>query len=83
MTAVQDLIRELKQFKNFPGVSQPTIEAAIDFAELRLEMERQQVIESYVQGCNDTYGIDEPNANPNYDRQEAEQYYNQTYKTTP
>jgi len=73
MTAVEYLIELL----NFDGyVSEDTINKA-------KEMEKQQIIQAYVQGCNDTYGIDEPNANPNYDRQEGEQYYNQTYKTTP
>ena len=43
-------------------------------------IEKQQMIDSYVKGCNNTYGIDEPNANPNYDRQEGEQCYNETFK---
>ena len=45
-TAIQDLIDELKQFKKFPMVDVPTIEAAIEFAELRLELNKQQIIDA-------------------------------------
>lgn len=50
-TAVQDLIDELKRFKKFPMVDQPTIDAAIEFAELRLEMEEQQIVDAFGVGC--------------------------------
>ena len=45
-TAIQDLIDELKQFKKFPMVDVPTIEAAIGFAEFRLELNKQQIIDA-------------------------------------
>lgn len=46
-TAIQDLIDELKQFQNFPTVDKATIQAAIAFAELRLELNKKQIID----GC--------------------------------
>jgi hypothetical protein len=45
-TAIQDLIDELKQFKKFPMVDEATIQAAIEFAELRLELNKQQIIDA-------------------------------------
>lgn len=47
MTALQELIEELKQFKNFPLVDQATIDASIAFAELRLEKEKQQIEDAF------------------------------------
>lgn len=42
------------------------------------EMERQQIVDAFVNGCEDTYGQDEPN--PNYpDSKYAQDYYTQTY----
>ena len=55
-TALQDLIHELQQFKKFPMVDQPTINAAIKFAELRLEPERLQLENAYKQGVIDEAG---------------------------
>lgn len=66
-TAVQDLIKELKQFKKFPMVDQPTIQAAIDFAELRLEMEKEQIVKAALA------------LSPYRFASEAEDYYNKTY----
>lgn len=68
-TAVQDLINELKQFKKFPMVDQPTIEAAIEFAELRLEMERKQAFQLFKAGQDSMIGFEK----------NFEQYYNETY----
>ena len=66
-TALQELIKELKQFKKFPMVDQPTIDAAIEFAELKLEMEKQQIIETAR-----FYFHERGKAKP-------EKYYNQEY----
>ena len=52
-TAIQDLINELKQFRKFPFVDVPTIDAAISFAKLRLEMNKDQIIKAYDE---DLYG---------------------------
>jgi hypothetical protein len=42
------------------------------------EMEREQIVDAFVNGCEDTYGQDEPN--PNYpDSKYAQDYYTQTY----
>ena len=55
-TALQELISELHQFKKFPMVDQPTIDAAIEFAELKLEPERLQLENAYKQGVIDEVG---------------------------
>ena len=71
-TAVNNLIIELEQFAKFPMVDKATIEAAIDFAKLRLEMEKQQIIEACNLQRNDYRGM------PTYNKS-GEQYYNETY----
>jgi len=69
-TAVQNLINELKQFKKFPMVDQPTIEAAIEFAELRLEMEREQAFQFFKAGQDSMIEFEK----------NFEQYFNETFK---
>ncbi len=44
-----------------------------------LKLEKEQIVDGYVEGCKQTYGYDEPNTNPNYDRKEAQDYYNETF----
>ena len=73
MTAVQDLINELKQFKKFPMVNQPTIEAAIEFAELRLEMEKEQIEKAWNDHRYNKWGNENTIVN-------GEHYYKETYK---
>jgi hypothetical protein len=51
-------------------VDQPTIEAAIEFAELRLSKEKEQIIDAVDYGCDD-YGS----------QKHGEEYYNQNYGT--
>jgi hypothetical protein len=46
--SVQNLIKELEQFAKFTMVDKATIEAAIDFAKLRIETEKEQLIEAYL-----------------------------------
>ena len=45
-----------------------------------LEMEKQQIIDAFVEGCEDTYGIDEPNENYP-DTESAKDYYIRIYNT--
>jgi hypothetical protein len=42
------------------------------------EMFQEQIEQSYVEGCLDTYGCDEPDTNKT-DEYFAEQYYSKTY----
>jgi hypothetical protein len=74
-TAIQNLIEELKQFKKFPMVDQPTIQAAIDFAELRLEEERDLL--------KSIYGVQHFNVDENGERslKSFEQWYEETFNT--
>jgi hypothetical protein len=49
-SAIQNLINELEQFAKFSMVDKATIEAAIDFAKLRIETEKEQIVEAYYAG---------------------------------
>jgi hypothetical protein len=64
-----EIQEQLKMF--FPGATlyQPTIEKA-------KEMEKQNIIESYCQGCFDMW-----KDNGIVPRETAEQYYNETFKS--
>jgi hypothetical protein len=42
------------------------------------EIHKTQIEQAYIEGCLDTYGVDEPDATQS-DEYYAEQYYNQTY----
>jgi hypothetical protein len=44
-TPVQGLMRELGQFSKFPFVDRPTVEAAIDFTQVHLELEKEKLID--------------------------------------
>ena len=72
-TAVQNLIIELEQFAKFPMVDKPTIEAAIEFAKLRLELEKKQMIDAVLDDVADNENMKKKFV----DR--FEQYYNETY----
>jgi hypothetical protein len=50
----------------------------VDFDKAKA-MEKEQIIEFYVEGCLDTYGCDEPSEDCNHDKKQGEQYYNETY----
>lgn len=75
-TTLQNLIQELKNFSNFPMVDKATIQAAIDFAELRISDEKKQIIDAYLAGtsqfANDAR-IDYPKT--------PEEYYSEISKT--
>ena len=42
------------------------------------EIGKEQMIDFYVKGCNDGYGVDNPN-DPEWDRKNGERLYNETY----
>jgi hypothetical protein len=69
-TAVENLIMELEQFAKFPMVDKSTIEAAIEFAKLRLAMEKENSEISFFAGYNyeGAFPVDE-----------HEDYYNKTF----
>ena len=77
-TPIDDLIIALGKFAEHDGVCPDTIEAAIEFAKNRLEMQKQQTIDAYKHGQNNGYSF-RYGAVP---RITGEEYYNQTYKTT-
>ena len=67
-TAVEDLIIALQKFVEHDGVCPDTIEAAIEFAENRKEMHKEQIMDAYKA---DRYPCSD---------EDAEEYYNQTFK---
>ena len=60
---------ELEQFAKFPMVDKSTIEATIEFAKLKLAMEKEQIIDAFEQGHTAVIT--------------SEQYYNQTFTDQP
>ena len=73
-TALQDLIAYLVYFKNkYPLVDQATIDAAIKFSELRLEMEKDQIKKAWNDHKNNKWGF-------KYTIVNGEDYYKKTYE---
>jgi hypothetical protein len=70
-TAVEWLIAQIKQTVSMSN-------KVYELEKQAKEIEREQIVDAYVNGCEDTYGQDEPN--PNYpDSKYAQDYYTQTY----
>ena len=67
-TAIEDLIIALQKFVENDGVCPDTIEAVIEFAENRKEMHKEQIVSAYKA---DRYPCSD---------EDAEEYYNKTYK---
>jgi hypothetical protein len=67
-TAIEWLIGELKGYDEDSEIFR-----------IAKAMEKEQMIEFYVEGCLDTYGCDEPSEDCNHDKKQGEQYYNETY----
>jgi len=78
-SAIQNLINELKQFAKFPMVDQPTIEAAIDFAQLRIEMEKEQIIDAFQSGYDAGWCMAKESSDDDDMIYNADQYYNQYF----
>lgn len=74
ITAIDWFINELKE----NGLDH--IDYAEDIIKQAKELEKLQIIEAYVQGCNDTYGIDEPSTEEDYDIKEGTDFYNKKFK---
>ncbi len=63
-------------------VDQPTIDAAIEFAELRIKMQEEQIKMAYNMGYKDGEidSLDAKDGDVQF-FEDAEQYYRQTYET--
>ena len=70
MTALQEYINELKEYKKTTFVDKLVITFWIVKAEKLLQKEKEQIQDAYAQGYSD--GVQEPNPN--------DDYYNETYK---
>jgi hypothetical protein len=59
-----------------------TLEDVKNTFEQAIEMEKQQMIDMYEQGCIETYGVDEPSLSPSEtDRNYGEAHYKQKFKS--
>jgi len=56
------------------------LQLQLKIAESLLEKERQAIVDAYVEGCNDTYGIDEPNESYP-DEESGKNYFTRKYNT--
>jgi len=75
-TAIQQLISELENFKTFPMLGNKemhAVEACIEFANVAMEDEKQQIIDAHSQGIK-FMALNTKVPNPI-----SEYYYNQTY----
>jgi hypothetical protein len=71
-TAIDWLIDQLEKYELYSKISFQCLKE-IEQAKV---MEKEQMIEFYIKGCEDTYGMDEGDN----DRKDAEQYYEKTFK---
>jgi hypothetical protein len=82
-TAMQELIDDLKELKkdskerNQDSSFDIGMTFAIARAELRLEIEKMQIINAHLEGWSDAY--DYLKSDSNDQARQAEDYYNQTY----
>lgn len=73
ITAIDWFINELKE----NGLDH--IDYAEDIIKQAKELEKQQIIDAYIQVCKDTYGNDEPSKEEDYDIKEGNDFYNKKY----
>jgi hypothetical protein len=85
-TAVEWLIEQLEQkgdMRETPSIRnlQLNIDTSdyLDLKKQAKQMEKEQTIDFYVKGCDDTYGVDYNEEDPEFDRKEGERLYNKTY----
>ncbi len=79
-TAVDYLLREISEILGEVSTHGLQNLLLVDAYNKAKAMEKEQQVQFYIKGCDDTYGCDEPNLNPDYDKKQAEQYYNETYE---
>jgi hypothetical protein len=60
------------------NLSEPMSPKFAELFEQAREMHKTQIEQAYVEGCFDTYGVDEPDPNKS-DEYYAEEYYTKTY----
>jgi hypothetical protein len=60
------------------NLSEPMSPKFAELFDMAREMFQEQIEQSYIEGCLDTYGCDEPDTNKT-DEYFAEQYYTKTY----
>ncbi len=72
-TAVEKFLNAIKD--QIP-LTKEYLEMIDSYATQSKEMEKEQMISFYLEGCKNSYGID---AHEKYDRIDGENYYNKTY----
>jgi hypothetical protein len=80
-TAMTDLLEAIEFFKEVVNKEgEPYFNMVKAVAEnLKATTEREQIEEAYKQGCQDTYGNDEPSSSDPEDEKSASDYYQQKY----
>jgi hypothetical protein len=62
-----------------PKDIQSMIDKQFDGHNQSKEIEKEQMIEFYVEGCKNTYGYSVESLESSYDKKEGIEYYNETY----
>lgn len=76
---IENITKCVNQDEHLKGYKTAFENIVKDIDAQMLEMEKQNIIDAYVKGCENTYGNDEPDSGYP-DSEEAEYYYNQTFK---
>lgn len=78
-SAVEFLVEKFNEYVKLFDIDENHQILLLQAIKTAKEMEKEQMILFYLEGCKNSYGID---AHENYDRIDAENYYNNTYKTS-
>lgn len=73
-TAVEFLIKEFSEILGPIDTKSMQDLLLMDAMNQAKEMEKQQLVDFYIEGCEDTYGVDEPDT-ASTDREYAERFY--------
>jgi len=75
-TAVEFLVKKFNEYVKLFDIDENHQILLLEAIKTAKEMEKEQMILFYLEGCKNSYGID---AHEKYDRIDAENYYNKTY----
>jgi len=75
-TAVDFLVKKFKENVQFFDIDENHQILLLQAIKQAKEMEKEQMISFYLEGCKNSYGID---AHEKYDRIDGENYYNKIY----
>ena len=76
-TAVEFLLIKFNEYVKLFDIDENHLILLLAAIKTAKEMEKEQMILFYLEGCKNSYGID---AHEKYDRIDGENYYNKNYK---